>query len=212
MKLHRQLNLFFMVIAFICTSTQGAQYKYIDQRSASGIFENPHYRFSYSAPSSAFQSSTWEHFEGDDNKRSTLLRVGLNGYDTYAVSVQYKGSVDPDMTPLQAASRQYKIFSFSAYEGNIACASSATEKPIVISANMIGHIAYCIDKVNKSLYEVSITWRSLALQAKTLDGVIQESLACKKELKLSPLTKCPDYLGELQATYNLLLSSFKPIK
>lgn len=191
------------------TSSNNPQYNYVELLPPSGTFKNSYFQFSYSPPSTTYATTSWEHYEGKNGKRATTLLKGSGLYDSYAVNIEYKGTVAPQMTPVQAASQMHKTLEFSQYDGNPACASTSLNKPVVISPSFAGHMAVCIDKTSNSLYEVSITWRSMSFPVPSFDQLLRDSESCKYEKTLSEKAKCSDRISMLVSSYNQLLSTFQ---
>lgn len=186
---------------------QKENYKHMGERPASGQISTPYYTFSYVSPSETYQSITWNAYSDKKEKRNTVLVTGLSGYDTYALSVLYKGQAKEGQSLIDVAKENYPSAAFSVEE-NPACATIPTDKPFPLSGRMLVFLAICVDEASKSTYEINISWQSLILAMKSLDTVVEQSNQCAADKLKDPAVRCPDYIGAYSASYKTFLSSF----
>jgi hypothetical protein len=192
------------------TATAGPEnYKHIGERLASGQIETPYYSFQYSPPSETYGVITWDAYRDKTEKRNTVMVIGLRGYDTYALSVLYKGQATPAQGALDAAKQQYPSGSFTAGP-NPSCVNTPLDRPFQLDGRMLNFLAICVDKETSSIYELSISWQSLILAMKSLDTVASESESCVASKAQDPSARCPDYIGTYAGSYRTFLTSFHP--
>lgn len=165
-------------LAFATASFAGAEnYKHLGERPASGRVKTAYYSFEYTAPSETYSSITWNAYRDKSEKRNEVMVIGLSGYDTYALSVLYKGRAETGQSVLEVAKKQYSSLSFGAGP-NPACVNTPLERPFQLDGRMLNFLAICVDSGSNAIYELSISWQSLMLAMQSLDAVAKESDEC----------------------------------
>ncbi|RDZ26024.1 hypothetical protein [Lysobacter silvisoli] len=197
-----------LLAASATATAQTENYKHVGSLESAGQLDKDHYSFSYLAPSNTYSDIEWEQYRDKKEKRNTVMVIGLSGYDTYALSVLYKGQADAGQTALDAATQRYPSADFALTDLNPACATTPTDKPFALDGRMYTFLAVCIDQRSRAVYEVGISWRSLILAMKSIDRVAEESAACAEQKRNDPQARCPDYLGTYSAAYRKVLSTF----
>ncbi|KRA75667.1 hypothetical protein ASD78_06755 [Lysobacter sp. Root667] len=199
-------------IALLAASANAAaqteNYKHVGSRSPAGQLDKDYYAFSYIAPSSTYGDIEWEEYRDKKEKRNTVMVIGLSGYDTYALSVLYKGKSEAGQSVLDAAKQRYPSANFAVTDLNPGCATTPVDKPFALDGRMLTFLAVCVDERSRAVYELGISWRSLILAMKSLDRVAEESEACAEQKRNDPQARCPDYLGAYSAAYRKALGSF----
>lgn len=197
-----------LLAASATATAQTENYKHVGSLKSAGQLDQDYYAFSYLAPSDTYAGIEWERYRDKKEKRNTVMVIGLSGYDTYALSVLYKGQSDAGRTALDEAKQRYPSAEFAVTELNSACATTPTDKPFALDGRMYTFLAVCVDERSRAVYEVGISWRSLILAMKSLDRVAEESTACAEQKHNDPQARCPDYLGTYSAAYRKVLSTF----
>lgn len=204
----RQYLLAIAALAFAAPCLAGTEnYKHLGSRPASGSVETPDYRFQYAAPSETYETISWEAYRDKTEKRNSVMVIGLSGYDTYALSVLYKGRARSGQAALGVAQEMYPSLAFAAGP-NPACANTSLERPFELSGRMLNFMALCLDDATGSIYELSISWQSLILAMRSVDTLVAESGECAASKARDPATRCPDYIGTYARAYRTFLSSF----
>jgi hypothetical protein len=200
---------FVLAIATLAFSTatlaQTENYKHLGEKASSGKLKTPYYNFNYSAPSS-YETISWNAYSDKTEKRNTIMVIGLRGYDTYALSVLYKGNAKPGQNALSVAQEKYPSLTFSDGQ-NTACVNTSLDRPIDLSG-MLNFFAMCVDNSTSSIYELSISWQSLILAVESVDRIVKESAECSAAKVKDPSTRCPDRMGSYSSAYKTFLTSF----
>lgn len=194
-----------MVAANASAGTE--DYKHLGERPPAGQVSTEYYRFDYASPSTTYANIEWNAYRDKKEKRNTVMVVGLSGYDTYALSVLYQGTAPDGKDALGVAQAKYPSLTFAPSD-NPACVTTATERPFQLTERMIGFMAMCVDGKTRAVYELNLSWQSLILLMKSLDGVVAESAKCAADKQKDPATRCPDQISPYVASYRTLLSSF----
>ena len=182
-------------------------YEPLGERPSSGHVETSYYSFAYSAPSGSYDTIPWDAFRDKSEARNSIMVIGMRGYDTYALSVLYKGQRDPAKSALEIAKQQYPSSTFE-IGPNRACANTSLDRPFELDTRMINFLAICVDDKSNAIYELSISWQSLILAMKSLEKVVKDSQECASAKLADPTTRCPDYIGNYSRSYQTFLSSF----
>ena len=182
-------------------------YKHLGERPASGRVETRFYSFAYSPPSETYGSISWNAYRDKSEKRNTVMVVGLSGYDTYALSVLYKGQRAPGQAVADVAKQQHSSLPFAAGP-NPSCVNTPLDRPFELDKRMVTFTAICVDSTSDAIYELSISWQSLILAMQSLETITKESQECANAKAQDPSTRCPDRIGTYAGAYTSLLSSF----
>ena len=197
-----------LTLAFSNACLAGPEnYDSLGDRPSSGHVDTPYYSFDYTAPSGSYESIPWNAFRDKSEARNSIMVIGMRGYDTFALSVLYKGQRDPAKGALEIARQQYPGGSFE-IGPNQACANTSLDRPFELDTRMINFLAICVDGKSNAIYELSISWQSLILAVQSLDTVVKESGECASAKLADPATRCPDRIGNYSRSYRTFLSSF----
>lgn len=193
------------VVANVQAGTE--DYKRLGERPPAGQVKTDYYRFKYTAPREVFADIEWNAFADKQEKRNTVMVIGLSGYDTYALSVLYKGPAAEGMDALAVAQSKYPNLAF-APSSNPACVSTAPDRPFALDERMVGFVAMCMDASTHGMYELNLSWRSMSLMMQPLDTLIAESSQCAADKRKDPDTRCGDRITPYAASFNTFLASF----
>lgn len=182
-------------------------YKRLGERKPAGQVKTDYYQFNYTAPREVFADIEWDAFADKKEKRNTVMVIGLAGYDTYALSVQYKGPAAEGTDALAMAQSKYPNLSF-APSSNPACVSTAADRPFALDERMVAFVAMCMDATTHGVYELNLSWRAMSLMMQPLDTLIAESRQCAADKLKDPATRCGDRVTMYAASFNTFLTSF----
>ena len=181
-----------------------SDYKFIGQKSSEGTFQNRYYRFSFSSPNRIYDGSKWEVYVDRREKRSTVLLIGLRGYDTYVIAILRADATARDASASQVASQRYPSATFTPAEKNSACVTTDPKTPIGLTSDTVGFMAICIDQNDRSIYEVSLSY-SIRLQS--FEQLLKEADECNKHGPPPWAQRCPDHIEKFRASYSSLINS-----
>lgn len=196
-----------ILVAFSSATAENKHYKHLGERPASGDVKTAFYTFSYEAPSQTYDSIEWNAYRDKGEERNSIMVTGLSGYDTYALSVLYKGRATSGQSALGFAEAKYPSLVF--VDGpNPACVNTQLDRPFHLDGRMVNIMAMCIDPVSSAAYELSISWQSLILAMNSIDQITNESEACMAAKSADPSERCPDRIELYTKSFRTLISSF----
>lgn len=186
---------------------QPARFVHIGDRPATGRIETPAYRFLHTAPRASYAGMSWAAYADTSEKRNTTMLIGLSGYDSYALSVHYKGQAAEGRTALDLARIRYPSLSLGPGP-NAGCVNTSLERPFELSNRMLNLMALCVDPRSGAVYELSLSWRSVVVASSSVDELLRSARDCAAARSKDPANPCVDALGSYAGAFRAFLSSF----
>ena len=112
MGIPKHVVAFALLVVFSSATAENSNYKHLGERPASGDVKTAFYTFRYEAPSQTYDSIEWNAYRDESEKRNSIMVTGLSGYDTYALSVLYKGRATHGQGALGFAKEKYPSLVF----------------------------------------------------------------------------------------------------
>ena len=190
-------------LALSSCAALAAPYSAKGEEPASSHIKHARYSFDVVAPSSVYKDIAWKRFSDDAEPLTTVLVTGMQGYDSYALSVMPERG--PEATPVEIGKRKFPDTSFTPVGED--CAISDLAKPIELDGRMVAFEGFCIEPKSHQAYELTISWKSLLL---AVDEIDPEGKQCGVGVRWDPIDKkCEDTMGDMRAAMNTFVHSFR---
>lgn len=125
---------------------------------AAGHVDHALYGFDVAPPSDTYRSFSWRRFSDNADARTTVLAIGMPGYDSYALSVMASeagaGSAE------EVARRRQPEVEFTAIGVRRECVVSDLGKPVRLDSGMVAFLAACVDSETRLAFELTMSWES----------------------------------------------------
>lgn len=125
---------------------------------ATGHVDHALYGFDVAPPSSTYRAHAWRRFSDTADARTTVLAIGMPGYDSYAVSVMASASGAGSAAEL--AQRRQPEVEFTSIGANRECVVSDLGRPVRLEAGMVAFLAACVDSETRLAFELTMSWES----------------------------------------------------
>lgn len=185
------------------------RFESVGQRPGHGELAKPAYRFRFESPRSSYAAMGWKEFRDRGEPRHTLLLTGLSGYDSHALSIIYKGEREPAQDLAGFVRQLYPKAVFEVPAARPDCLSLAA--PLQLSGRLLSLFAFCSAPERREVYELHLSWQSLFISLRGLEGLQRESAACQAAAAAPAASAphCDDALGDWTRSFQTLLSSFE---
>jgi len=153
-------------------------FDFVEELPGNARLETPVYGFDVSLGN---LPAKWEHYKGRGDNAATALRTGLPGYDIVVVSVIPRDKLHPSENLLAAARRLQPSASYAPVAGKKLCVRTSRDRPAPAGDALLAYVAYCVRPSDRTIFELTTSWKSIAIQAGAVNAADTSATADLKQ-------------------------------